>query len=148
MKFKYIFVVTIITFNITYAFRPEVKQTGVIEYSKKKEYKSLINKANKYALNNQIEKSLETAKKAFDIDGTKKDALLIMARIYNYKKDFVNLRKTAEKILKISPDNYLGNIYLFNSYFTNDKKKAREIITAMAKKYPDDENIKKKLKLL
>jgi ribosomal protein L17 len=145
MKFRYIFAV-IITFNFTYAYvpKPQIQEIR----SDRHEYKKLVNKANEYAMKNQIEKSLETAKQAYKICKNKKDALLIMARIYNFKKDYKNLREVAEKIVTISPKDYLGNIYLANSYVKIDKTKAKEILLNLSKKYKNDDRILKKLKEL
>jgi tetratricopeptide (TPR) repeat protein len=147
MKLKYFFVITFISFNISFAYQIK-PENRTVEYSRKSEYKNLINTANKYALENSLEKSLETAKKAYEMCPGKKEALLIMARVYNFKKDFSNLRISAEKILKISPGNYLGNIYLANSYMKEDRAKAREILEALLKKHPKDTQITEKLKAL
>jgi tetratricopeptide (TPR) repeat protein len=143
MRLQYIFAV-IITFNFTYAYSLK-PQTEQIRYNKN-EYKRLVNKANEYAMKNQIDKSLETAETAYKICKNKKDALLIMARIYNFKKDYKNLREVAEKILQISPNNYLGNIYLANSYIKENKVKAKEILLNLSKKYKNDDRISEKLK--
>jgi len=147
MKLRYFFVITFISFNISFAYQVK-PENRVIEYNKKTEYKNLINQANKLALNKNIEKSLETARKAYELCPNKKEALLIMARVYNFKKDFLNLRKTAEKIVEISPSNYLGNIYLANSYMKSDRVKAKEILTSLLKKHPQDAQITAKLKVL
>jgi len=145
MKLRYVFVITFISFNITFAY--QLKQEKVIEYSKKHHYKNLINKANELCMKNELDKSLNLAQKAYELKPDK-DALLIMARIYNYKKDFKNLKLTAKKILEISPKNYLGNIYLANAYLKEDKAKSKEILCKLLKKYPEDETVLNKLKVL
>ncbi|GAB6074298.1 tetratricopeptide repeat protein [Nautilia lithotrophica] len=146
MKIRYILIYTILTISYINAY--EIKQPEVIEYNKKREYKKLINLANKYALENKIDESLQTAKKALNYNPKSKEALLIMARIYNFKKDYEKLRLIAEKIVKLSPKNYLGNVYLANSYMKKDKNKAKEILVKLLNKYPKDEQILKKLKVL
>jgi len=143
MKIRYILVYTILTITCINAY--EVNRPQVVEYKKEKNYKKLINLANKYALEKEIDKSLNAAKEAYECNKNSKEALLIMARIYNFKKDYVNLLKTAGKILKISPKNYLGNIYMANAYAEIDKQKAKEILISLQKRHPHDEEIKKKL---
>jgi len=140
MNFKIFIIISLVAFNVSYACR--VDQTQKVY---KKEYKKILNKANEYSLKGEIEKSLFYAKEAYKIKPSK-EALLIMARIYNYKKEYENLKKTALKILDISPGNYLGNIYLANAYMKCDPLKAREILVSLLKKYPDDRTVLEKLK--
>ena len=134
MKIRYIIVFMFITAGFIQAktFTP----TQIVQ---KRDYKKLNNKANKYALKGEIEKSLNLAKEAFRIHQNK-ESLYIMARIYNFKKEYKSLKKVAKEILSISKNDYLGTIYLYNA--TKDKK----ILTSLLKEYPNDETILKKLK--
>ncbi|ACM93759.1 hypothetical protein NAMH_0246 [Nautilia profundicola AmH] len=147
MKIRYILIYTILTITYVNAYDLN-KKPQIIEYKKEKNYKKLINLANKYALEKQIDKSLNAAKEAYECNKKSKEALLIMARIYNFKKDYENLLDTAKKIVKLSPKNYLGNIYLANAYMQKDKSKAKEILLGLLKKHPEDKQILDKLKVL
>jgi len=145
MKIRYLLIYTILTVSYINAY--EIKQIKTIECNKIG-YKKLINLANRYALENKIDDSLNTAKKALSCNPKSKEALLIMARIYNFKKDYNNLLDTAKKIVKLSPENYLGNIYLANAYMKKDKTKAKEILIGLLKKHPEDKQVLNKLKVL
>jgi len=143
MNFRYIIIYTFLTIYCINAY--EIKEIPRhAEISKIKEYKKFINLANRYSIENKAEKTLTAAKKAYSINKTK-EALLIMARVYNYKKDYKNLLKTAEEILKLSPKNYLGHIYMANAYMKSDPKKAEQILSLLLKRFPKDKEIMKKL---
>ena len=142
MKIKYI-IVFFLNINFVLANPPALNR--VYEQKLPKDvYKELINKANMCSINKEYKKALYYADKAYRLNPRKKDALLILARIYNFKGDFKKLKLISRKIVEISPKDYLGNIYLANSCDKIEKK--REILSKLLKIYPDDKRIKEKLK--